>query len=49
MAKVVEDYMMIIVFYVQTDTPRMEKDYNDNPVEKYDDVHMLSLKQIKIF
>ena len=27
-------------FYVQTDTPRMDTDYNDNPVEKYDDVHV---------
>ena len=27
-------------FHVQTDTPRMDTDYNDNPVEKYDDVHV---------
>ena len=27
-------------FYVQTDTPRMDTDYNGNPVEKYDDVHI---------
>ena len=27
-------------FYVQTDTPRMDTDYNDNPVEQYDDVHI---------
>ena len=27
-------------FYVQTDTPRMDTDYNDNPVEKYDDIHV---------
>ena len=27
-------------FYVQTDTPRIDTDYNDNKVEKYDDVHI---------
>ena len=27
-------------FHVQTDTPRIDTDYNDNPVEKYDDVHI---------
>ena len=27
-------------FHVQTDTPRMDKDYNGNPVEKFDDVHV---------
>ena len=27
-------------FHVQTDTPHMDTDYNDNPVEKYDDVHV---------
>ena len=27
-------------FHVQTDTPRMDTDYNDNPVEKFDDVHV---------
>jgi hypothetical protein len=27
-------------FYVQTDTPRMDTDYNGNPVEQYDDVHI---------
>ena len=27
-------------FHVQTDTPRMDTDYNNNPVEKYDDVHV---------
>ena len=27
-------------FYVQTDTPRIDTDYNDNKVEKYDDVHV---------
>ena len=27
-------------FYVQTDTPKIEKDYNDNPKEVYDDVHI---------
>jgi hypothetical protein len=27
-------------FYVQTDTPRMDTDYNGNPVEEYDDVHI---------
>ena len=27
-------------FYVQTDTPKIEKDYNDNPREVYDDVHI---------
>ena len=27
-------------FHVQTDTPRMDTDYNDNPIEKYDDVHV---------
>ncbi len=27
-------------FYVQTDTPRMDTDYNGNPVEEYDDVHV---------
>jgi hypothetical protein len=27
-------------FHVQTDTPRIDTDYNDNKVEKYDDVHV---------
>ena len=27
-------------FHVQTDTPRIDTDYNDNPVEKFDDVHV---------
>ena len=27
-------------FYVQTDTPKIETDYNDNPKEVYDDVHI---------
>jgi hypothetical protein len=27
-------------FYVQTDTPRIETDYNDNPKEYFDDVHI---------
>ena len=27
-------------FYVQNSTPRMETDYNGNPVEKYDDIHI---------
>jgi hypothetical protein len=27
-------------FHVQNSTPRMDTDYNDNPVEKYDDVHI---------
>ena len=27
-------------FYVQTDTPSMDTDYNSNPVEQYDDVHI---------
>ena len=27
-------------FYVQTDTPRMDKDYNGNPKEVYDEVHI---------
>ena len=27
-------------FYVQTDTPKIEKDYNDNPREVYEDVHI---------
>ena len=27
-------------FYVQTDTPRMDTDYNDNPKEVYDDIHV---------
>jgi hypothetical protein len=27
-------------FYVQNETPRMDTDYNDNPVEKFDDVHV---------
>ena len=27
-------------FHVQTNTPRMDTDYNDNPIEKYDDVHV---------
>jgi hypothetical protein len=27
-------------FYVQTDTPSMDTDYNGNPVEQYDDVHI---------
>ena len=27
-------------FYVQTDTPRIDTDYNGNPVEQYDDVHI---------
>jgi hypothetical protein len=27
-------------FYVQTDTPRMDTDYNDNPKEYFDDVHI---------
>jgi hypothetical protein len=27
-------------FYVQSDTPRMDKDYNGNPVEKYDEVQI---------
>ena len=27
-------------FYVQNSTPRMDKDYNGNPVEEYDDVHV---------
>jgi hypothetical protein len=28
-------------FHVQNSTPRMDTDYNDNPVEKYDDVHIV--------
>ncbi len=27
-------------FHVQNQTPRMDTDYNDNPVEKFDDVHI---------
>jgi hypothetical protein len=27
-------------FHVQNSAPRMDTDYNDNPVEKYDDVHI---------
>ena len=27
-------------FYVQTDTPRIDTDYNDNKVEKYDDIQI---------
>ena len=27
-------------FHVQNSTPRMDTDYNDNPVEKFDDVHV---------
>ena len=27
-------------FHVQTDTPRMDEDYNGNPKEVYDDVHV---------
>jgi hypothetical protein len=27
-------------FFVQTDTPRIETDYNDNPKEYFDDVHI---------
>ncbi len=27
-------------FHVQNQTPRMDTDYNDNPVEKFDDVHV---------
>ena len=27
-------------FHVQNQTPRMDTDYNGNPVEKYDDVHI---------
>jgi len=27
-------------FYVQTDTPRIETDYNDNPKEYFDDTHV---------
>ncbi len=27
-------------FYVQSDTPRIETDYNDNPKEYFDDVHI---------
>jgi hypothetical protein len=27
-------------FHVQNSTPRMDTDYNDNPIEKYDDVHI---------
>ena len=27
-------------FYVQNETPRMDTDYNGNPVEQYDDVHI---------
>ncbi len=27
-------------FHVQNSTPRMDTDYNDNPVEKFDDVHI---------
>jgi len=27
-------------FYVQTDTPRIETDYNDNPKEVYDNIHI---------
>ena len=27
-------------FHVQTNKPRMDTDYNDNPVEKFDDVHV---------
>ena len=27
-------------FHVQNSTPRMDTDYNDNPIEKYDDVHV---------
>ena len=33
-------YMMIIVFMFKTDTPRMDEDYNGNPKEVYDDVHV---------
>jgi hypothetical protein len=28
-------------FHVQNSTPRMDTDYNDNPVEKFDDVHVV--------
>jgi hypothetical protein len=28
-------------FHVQNSTPRMDTDYNGNPVEKYDDVHIV--------
>jgi hypothetical protein len=27
-------------FYVQSDTPRMDRDYNGNPIEKYDEVQV---------
>ena len=27
-------------FHVQNQTPRMDTDYNDNPVEKFDDIHV---------
>ena len=27
-------------FHVQNQTPRMDTDYNDNPVEKFDDIHI---------
>jgi hypothetical protein len=27
-------------FHVQNQTPRMDTDYNDNPIEKFDDVHI---------
>jgi hypothetical protein len=27
-------------FHVQNQTPRMDTDYNDNPIEKFDDVHV---------
>ena len=27
-------------FYVQTDTPRMDTDYNENPVEKFYNIHV---------
>ena len=27
-------------FHVQNSTPRMDTDYNDNPIEKYDDIHV---------
>ena len=27
-------------FHVQNSTPRMDTDYNDNPIEKFDDVHI---------
>jgi hypothetical protein len=32
-------------FHVQNSTPRMDTDYNGNPVEKYDDVHIVVQSQ----